>query len=71
MYVICSKVPFTRTQGILDKEKEGMLVTLSDPLSVARAILEDLNQAQANPSESYALDLNQWATLSFMYQVIN
>jgi hypothetical protein len=71
MYVICSKVPFTRTQGVLDKEKEGMLVTLSDPLSVARAILEDLNQAQANPSESYALDLDQWATLSFMYQVIN
>ena len=58
---------------------------LFNPLAVARAVLEDLHQASAllgaetssyapdaigTVSDSYALDVNAWATLSFIYQVV-
>ncbi|MBD1904607.1 caspase family protein [Trichocoleus sp. FACHB-6] len=65
-------------------QREGVS-ELFNPLVVARALLQDLHQASALvkqnaiasvsgenigiSSDSYALDVNAWATLSFVYQV--
>ncbi len=65
-------------------QREGV-GELFNPLVVARALLQDLHQASALlkqnaiasvsgenigiSSDSYALDVNAWATLSFVYQV--
>jgi hypothetical protein len=58
---------------------------LFNPLEVAQAVLEDLHKASAmsmartssytpdstgTVSDTYALDVNAWATLSFIYQVV-
>jgi hypothetical protein len=66
-------------------QREGVS-ELFNPLVVARALLQDLHQASALlkqnaiasvsgenlgiSSDSYALDVNAWATLSFVYQVV-
>ena len=78
--LICSCCPFTQgTVAILEgmrSQGEGERIgDLSNPLDVARAILQDLHQASAIPpeaigmiSDAYALDVKAWATLSFIYQ---
>ena len=57
---------------------------LFNPLQVAQAVLQDLHNASAmsaktssypldstsTASDTYALDVNAWATLSFIYQVV-
>jgi hypothetical protein len=58
---------------------------LFNPLDVAQAVLQDLHQASVTTtprttsstpdtistvSDTYALDVNAWATLSFIYQVV-
>jgi hypothetical protein len=58
---------------------------LFNPLDVAQAVLQDLHQASltttarttsstpdtiSTVSDTYALDVNAWATLSFIYQVV-
>ncbi|MBD0361845.1 MAG: peptidase C14, partial [Coleofasciculus sp. C3-bin4] len=58
---------------------------LFNPLEVAQAVMEDLHKASAlstartssytpdstgTVSDTYALDVNAWATLSFIYQVV-
>ena len=50
---------------------------LSDPLAIAKAILDDLHQASVAQrpkgleigSDAYALHVDRWATLSFYYRV--
>jgi len=49
----------------------------ANPLEVAQALLQDLHQASAVPTQSFniatdlfALDVSSWATLSFLYQVV-
>ncbi len=81
--LICSRAPFAQTLMALaaarrserDREQVG---DLFNPLDVARALLQDLHNASAMPvmeassaaSDTYALDVNAWATLSFVYQVV-
>jgi hypothetical protein len=50
---------------------------LFNPLEVARALLQDLHSASAiapetigASSDTYVLDVNAWATLTFIYQVV-
>jgi len=68
------------------KGEQERISDLFNPLDVARAVLQDLHQASlsaqqntlitsmpetsGSPSDSYALDINVWATLSFVYQVV-
>lgn len=82
VYIICSRAPFTQTLAALadargakrDREQVG---DLYNSLDVARAVLQDLHDASAwtggdatsASSDTYALDVNAWATLSFVYQV--
>lgn len=83
IHLICSRAPFTQTLAALaaarptkrDREQVG---DLFNPLAVARAVLQDLHAASAwvapdassAPPDTYALDVNAWATLSFVYQVV-
>ncbi len=66
-------------------EDHQYIGALSNPLEVAQAIMQDLHRACAiakaqtptsntpeaasSPTDTYWLDVNQWASLSFVYQV--
>lgn len=82
IYLICSRRPFEKTLKVLEtsqvfNHERNPIFTLAQPLDVAQAILDDLDQASAverlllnNSPDSYALDVNAWATLTFIYQVV-
>lgn len=72
-HLIFSCQPFHQTEQIL----KGHTSQITDSLETIQAILQDLHQAStpliANleiPPDSYALDVRAWATLSFVYQVV-
>jgi hypothetical protein len=67
------------------KGESERISDLFNPLEVSRAVLQDLHQASVmqkpetsaavtdvmgTVSDSYVLDMNAWATLSFVYQVV-
>lgn len=80
--LICSREPFTKASMVMEASRrpkgDGERIgDLFNPLDVAQAVLQDLHQASASASDvsttasdSYALDVNAWATLSFVYQVV-
>lgn len=80
-YLIFSPAPFSQTLATLEAAMRPMgevqrLGAPANPLEVAQALLQDLHQASAVPTQSlnispdtFALDVNRWATLSFLYQV--
>ncbi len=79
--IICSCAPFRKTLKALSasqhlKGNKEQVLDLLNPLEVAQALLQDLHDASAVPeeitgstSDVYALDVNAWVTLSFVYQV--
>jgi len=79
--LIFSTANFTQTLAALEvamhpRETE-QIGPLLNPLEVATAVLQDLHNASAiaaetiSPSaDTYALDVNAWASLSFVYQVV-
>jgi len=79
--IIFSVAPFDRTLAAIAAEmqstRDTLPVVLLNPLTVARAVLEDL-QAASIPgvqkvgisTDDLALDVNVWATLSFVYRVV-
>jgi hypothetical protein len=79
--LICSRSPFNNgllaLEGARRAKRQGERIgDLFNPLPVVRAMLQDLHNASAispdlvgTTSDSYALDVNAWATLSFIYQV--
>ncbi len=80
-HVLFSIAPFTQTSQLLAASPQfeiDQLLALTNPLAVVEAILADLHQASAEgnaklpvevPADSYALDINAWASFSFLYQV--
>ena len=52
-------------------EKE-YIGALSNPVEVANAVLQDLHNASGNKPDldTYNLDVNTWASLNFVYQVV-
>jgi len=81
--LICSRSPFTKAIKTLEATRPSkgsgeQIADLFNPLEVAQAVLQDLHQSSAigsvdaiaSVSDSYALDVNAWATLSFIYQVV-
>ncbi|MGK7896346.1 MAG: caspase domain-containing protein [Xenococcus sp. (in: cyanobacteria)] len=80
MYVIFATKPFSKTLQLISQIPTATLIrphilNISDPLTVVRGILQDLNEASAVSSEIiasnsniYALDTNCWASLKFTYQ---
>jgi hypothetical protein len=81
-HLIFSREPLTQSYQALAaamrSKTDGRRVTLVvNPLEVVQAVLQDLHQASATmlpkvdiPTDSYALDVNAWATLSFIHQVV-
>jgi hypothetical protein len=79
--LICSSAPFTKTLASLEGAvrptgNSQQIGVLSNPLEVSRAVLEDLHQASigsgqlaGTSSDTWALDVNAWATFSFIYRV--
>jgi hypothetical protein len=79
--VIFSTAPFTQTLAAVQAAKYSTadkqpIIELSKPLEVAQALLLDLHNASAateTTSQSpdfYALNVNNWASLSFIFQVV-
>lgn len=81
-YLIFSPSPLTQTYNALSESMRSIssarrVSMLSQPLNVARAVLQDIHQTSVPlvnpddvPSETYALHASAWATLSFVYQVV-
>jgi Caspase domain/Domain of unknown function (DUF4384) len=81
-HLIFSRAPFSQAIAALDsfnppRGDQTRVASLFNPLEVARAVFQDLHQASAVTTEtlgissdSWALDVNAWATLSFVYEVV-
>ncbi|MGE5656145.1 MAG: caspase family protein [Actinomycetota bacterium] len=80
--IIVSQTPFTQTLAALDggvqpvRDTQALRVLLK-PLKVAQAVLQDLHNASLAgvqkagiATDDFALDVNAWATLSFVYRVV-
>jgi hypothetical protein len=68
-YLICSRTPLIQTQTLLAPTSPvPAFQPLPNPLEVAQAILQDLDQG--NTPDAFTLDVNHWATLRFVYQVV-
>jgi Caspase domain/Domain of unknown function (DUF4384) len=77
-YLILSIASFTSTLAALQNgiqaptaEKE-YIGALLNPVEVAQAVLQDLHNASGNKPDidTYHLDINTWASLNFVYQVV-
>ncbi len=80
--LIFSTAPFSRSLKALENSKHSgakqeRVLALLNPLEVAQAILLDLHHASnegsdnnGNGVDSYILNINNWAGMSFVYQVV-
>jgi len=80
--IIFSRSKFTQTLAALDASREDLrteeyISVLSNPLEITQALLRDLQNASAIAPETigaatdtYALDVNTWASFNFIYQVV-
>ncbi|MEG4321473.1 MULTISPECIES: caspase family protein [unclassified Microcoleus] len=77
--IIVSESPFDRALAAMETQqiRDTAPVVLLNPLNVARAVLEDLHAASIPgvqklgiATEDLALDVNVWASLSFVYRVV-
>lgn len=73
-YVICSRTPFQQTEALVGT-REKFIRSLPNFLDVAQAVLQDVHQASSTipaitPPELFALNVNEWATFRFFYQVV-
>jgi hypothetical protein len=79
-HLILSRSPFAQAYQALKAPSQAdvrQVVVIQNPLDVAQMVLQDLHDASAAllpsvdiPTDTYALDVHAWATLSFVYQVI-
>jgi len=74
-YFILSVAPFETAAALLQAPPTGGTLQLTNPLQVVQAVLHDLHITSTAatpysiPPDAYALDVNCWATLGFIYQV--
>jgi Caspase domain len=79
--LIFSTAPFSQTLATLGVTKnpaaqKHRISPLLNPVEVAQAVLEDLHEASvvteisSISTDVYALDVNSWASFSFVYQVV-
>lgn len=80
--LICSKSPFNETlnqlfnTGNINLDNE-QIIFLDNPVMVAKSILQDLHLGSnikpnmvTNFNDVYALDLNNWVTFNFVYEIV-
>ena len=79
--LIFSQTPLTQTLATIntidhptERQRIGVLL---NPVEVSRAVLQDLHSASITntegfgiSSDTFALDVNAWATLSFVYEIV-
>lgn len=80
--LIFSTAPFTQTLNALAAAKhprtdQQRILPILNPLEVAHALLQDLHNASTTaadpntvPADSYILDVNNWSSLGFLFQVV-
>ena len=82
IYTIFSTEPLTQTLKTLAEPQNFQLdrmqvLNVVNPVDVVKALMEDLHAASSVNSELlpnhevYALDVDRWATLSFVYEIVN
>ncbi len=82
IYILICRSPLLQVAKILETSQRQAsslngLIAIPNPLQVAQALLEDLDHAgkpsafgkAANISDTWMLDVQQWATFNFNYQV--
>jgi hypothetical protein len=78
-HLVLSRSPFTQAYQALKVASPAdvrQVIVIQNPLDVTQMVLQDLHNASSSllpsidiPTDSYALDVHAWATLSFVYQV--
>ncbi|MCC0175692.1 caspase family protein [Waterburya agarophytonicola K14] len=83
LYAVFSVRPFAQTLKALAAQQnfkldQQQLLNVTNPIAVIKSLMEDLHTASsvsndliANNNDVYALDVNSWATLDFVYEVSN
>lgn len=82
LYVIIAVEPFIETLQAFAtlqnfKLDQQQVLNVTDPVKIINALMQDLHNASAVANEIlpnegvYALDVNCWATLNFVYEVTN
>ena len=82
LYVVLSVKPFTKTLKAFASQKnfkldQQQVLNVTNPITVVHALMQDLHDnssvaAELLPNNDvYALDVNSWATLKFVYEVSN
>ncbi|NJO97329.1 MAG: DUF4384 domain-containing protein [Pleurocapsa sp. CRU_1_2] len=82
LYVVLSVQPFSKTLKAFANQQnfkldQPQVLNVTNPITVVNALMQDLHnnssvETKLLPSEDvYALDVNSWATLKFVYEVTN
>ena len=80
LYVILAVKPFTKTLKAFATQQnfkldQQQVLNVTNPVAVTKALMQDLHNASSVADKSgesaYALDVNSWASLNFVYEVIN
>ena len=82
LYAVFSVQPFEQTLKALAtgqnfKRERQQVLNVVNPITVIKSLMEDLHDTSGDKSELvsnnnvYALDVNSWATLNFVYEVSN
>ncbi len=82
LYAVFSVQPFEKTLKALAAQEnfkldQQQVLNVTNPIAVIKSLMEDLHTASAvSPdlianSDVYALDVDNWATLNFIYEVSN
>lgn len=82
VYIVISRSPLLQVAKILEASQRQAsslngLISIPNPLQVAQSLLADLDRAgkpsdfgnAANVNDAWMLDMHQWATFNFNYQV--
>lgn len=82
LYVILAVQPFTETLKTFATQQnfkldQQQILNVTNPVAIAKSLMQDLHDASSvagelsSGEEVYALDVNSWASFSFVYEVIN
>ena len=82
LYVVLAVRPFTRTlKTFADRQNyqlnQEQVLNVTNPIEVVNSLLQDLHDASSvseellPSNEVYALNVESWATLNFVYEVVN
>jgi len=82
IYIVLAVQPFRKTLNSLTEQQnfklgQQQVLNVVEPISMITSLMEDLHDASSVDSELlpnqdvYALDVNSWATLNLIYEIVN